>query len=193
MFERDDSELIDWIARELRRPVRAGPAFDARVMAAVRAERPPRARKASGLREWLLRRHTVAISPLRGLAAAAAFAAAVALGSHLVWPRAAWREGRAASSQVTRKPVQFVLVAPSASRVSLVGDFNDWDASATPLHVVEAGGVWTVTVPLPPGRYQYAFVVDGVKWLADPAAPLATTENFGSPSSAITVGGRPST
>ena len=189
MFEREERELIDRIARELREPVRASPMFDARVMAAVRAEPPPRARRASGLWDWLLQPRTVSISPLGGLAAAVAFAACVVLGSDLIWPGAPWQTARTASSQLSTRPVQFVLVAPGASRVSLVGDFNDWDASATPLHDVEAGGVWTVTVPLPPGRYRYAFVVDGVRWLADPSAPAATTENFGSPSSAITVGG----
>ena len=189
MSERDQDELIDRVARELKRPVRAGPAFDARVMVAVRAERPPRARSAAGPWEWLLRPRTVTVSPLAGFAVAAGFALCVALGSQLVWPSVSSPDAPAASAQTATKVVQFVLAAPEAAQVSLVGDFNDWNPRATPLRPVADGGVWTVTVPLPPGRYRYAFVVDGVRWLADPSAPAAITENFGSPSSAITVGG----
>ena len=65
---------------------------------------------------------------------------------------------------------QFVLVAPRAASVALVGDFNDWDPGRTPLHPA-ATGVWSVNVPLQPGQHQYAFVVDGKDWRPDPAAP----------------------
>jgi hypothetical protein len=49
--------------------------------------------------------------------------------------------------------------------------------------------VWTAVVPLTAGRYRYAFLVDGVSWLADPAAPAARDDEFGAPSSVVTVGG----
>jgi 1,4-alpha-glucan branching enzyme len=84
----------------------------------------------------------------------------------------------------------FVVRAPQATRVSLVGDFNDWDAARTPMRRVGAeSAVWTTAVPLAPGRYRYAFLADGSRWLADPAAPLARDEEFGPPSSVVTVGG----
>ncbi len=44
-------------------------------------------------------------------------------------------------------------------------------------------------MPLAPGRYQYAFVVDGRRFVADPAAPRAVDDDFGQPSSVVTVGG----
>ncbi len=51
------------------------------------------------------------------------------------------------------RPVPFVLMAPKAVRVSIVGDFNDWDQAATPLQ--RAGEhTWWVVVNLPPGRYR---------------------------------------
>lgn len=88
---------------------------------------------------------------------------------------------------------RFVLVAPEARQVSLVGDFNDWDRGATPLVEVTQGGqggVWTVELPLQVGRrYSYAFVVDGHRWTADPAAPRAVGDDFGRPSSVVTVRG----
>jgi 1,4-alpha-glucan branching enzyme len=32
-------------------------------------------------------------------------------------------------------------------------------------------GVWKIYVPLPPGRYQYKFVIDQVRWEKDPSNP----------------------
>jgi 1,4-alpha-glucan branching enzyme len=72
----------------------------------------------------------------------------------------------------------FVFVAPRASKVSLVGDFNDWDDTKSPLVRVPNSGLWTVTLPLPAGRHEYQFVVDG-NWLPDPSAPVAGDDGFG--------------
>ncbi|HEY0779684.1 MAG TPA: isoamylase early set domain-containing protein, partial [Gemmatirosa sp.] len=89
---------------------------------------------------------------------------------------------------------RFMLVAPGAREVSLVGDFNEWDHGATPLRRVASQGgtqgVWTIDVPLTAGRYAYSFLVDGQRWVADPARPRAIgADDFGSPNSAVTVGG----
>jgi 1,4-alpha-glucan branching enzyme len=73
--------------------------------------------------------------------------------------------------------------------VSLVGDFNQWDAHATPMRQLGDGRLWLVEVPLPPGRHVYAFVVDG-DVTPDPAAPRAGEEDFGTPSSVVLVGAR---
>jgi 1,4-alpha-glucan branching enzyme len=81
-----------------------------------------------------------------------------------------------------------VLVAPEAASVVVVGDFNDWLAGATPLEAVN-GGLWAVTVPLTPGRYRYAFLVDGSTWVPDPGAPRALNDDFGRPNSVLTLGG----
>jgi 1,4-alpha-glucan branching enzyme len=83
---------------------------------------------------------------------------------------------------------QFVLVAPGAHSVALVGDFNDWDLSATKLVRQGGDGVWYVTLPLRPGRYRYAFVVDGTVWRNDPNA-VGMEDDFGRPNSVVTIGG----
>jgi 1,4-alpha-glucan branching enzyme len=70
-----------------------------------------------------------------------------------------------------------------------VGDFNDWNPAATPLHRA-SDGVWSVTVPLRPGRYRYTFIVDGTRWRRDPAAPPALEDDFGAPTSVITIAQR---
>ncbi|HXY30320.1 MAG TPA: isoamylase early set domain-containing protein [Gemmatimonadaceae bacterium] len=94
----------------------------------------------------------------------------------------------AAASGNERLVVRFELVAPSAREVALVGDFNGWDRSATPLVRAGANGTWVVQIPLTPGRHVYGFVVDGSSWLPDPRAPRAPGDDFGAPSSVIVVG-----
>ncbi len=94
----------------------------------------------------------------------------------------------AADVATQRVPMQFVLDArdvPAATQVSVVGDFNDWNVSALPLSL--ENGVWTVTIPLTPGRHVYAFVVNGETWIADPRAPQATDNDFGRPGSVVIV------
>jgi hypothetical protein len=85
-------------------------------------------------------------------------------------------------------PTQFVLDAPRASRVALVGDFNAWDASVTQLARPSANGIWTVTVPLSAGRHTYAFMIDDTVWTLDPRAPKTHDPDFGTASSVVLVG-----
>lgn len=62
----------------------------------------------------------------------------------------------------------FVIAAPGARSVAVVGDFSAWQP--IPLRDPERDGIWTATVPLEPGRYEYAFLVDG-RWVGqDPLA-----------------------
>lgn len=73
--------------------------------------------------------------------------------------------------------VTFVLVAPSAHSVAVAGDFNEWQPSRAPLD--NRDGVWTLTIELRPGRYEYMFLVDGKQWVTDPAARLRRDDGFG--------------
>ena len=162
MFDRDD-DVVERVVRQLRQPVSIDPALDDRVMAEIAASsRFPLQR--SSWRTW------------GGLAAAAT------LGALLI--ARPWR----GSHESALDAFQFVLVAPQASSVALVGDFNDWDPARSPMRTAQ--GVWATTVPLAPGRYRYAFLVNGVEWRADPGAPAARDDEFGTPSSVITVGGK---
>jgi hypothetical protein len=178
VFEHNDDTLNRMIDR-LREPVEMDPRLDGRVMARVAS--PGFGTRAAGAWEWLRRPRAVVVSPITGLGLAAAIAV-------LVWflPTRAPERGEPIASDVT--PVQFVVVAPGAESVSLVGDFNDWDARLTPMRAVRDGRLWTVTIPLTAGRHRYAFLVNGARWLADPSAPRAQ-DDFGSPSSVVTVGG----
>ena len=180
-----DDDVLALAAAELRRPLRIDAAlFDARVMDEVL--RAPR-----GFRErWaqLARPRTIRVSPLAALAATLLIAVSVA-GSMLYGrdSRASTEARGAAPTHAGAPLVQFGFVAPHAASVALVGDFNDWDPKATPLRAASTGGVWSVEVPIQPGRHLYAFVVDGAVWRPDPVAPQATGEDYGEPNSALTV------
>jgi len=83
--------------------------------------------------------------------------------------------------------VPFRLVKPDAKGAFLCGEFNGWSLTATPMDRHDDGH-WEATVSLPPGKYQYKFVVDG-EWLTDPAAEQNVPNNCGSFNSVVDVRG----
>jgi hypothetical protein len=193
----------------LKEPVQIDADVDSRVMAAIEAQpdladaQPDLAGASTArpLSAWL-RRRTIRLSPLGAFALAAGLAAVVLVGSiaglrrgtETSQPPATPVSGEPTATPVSGEPTgapltQFVLVAPAATSVAVVGDFNDWNVSApTPLMREAGDGVWWVTLPLPPGRYRYAYIVDGGTWRSDPDAPAADDE-FGRPSSVVSIGG----
>jgi hypothetical protein len=62
----------------------------------------------------------------------------------------------------------FLVPAPGAENVTVLGNFNGW--TATPLDDPDGDGIWTAAIDLPPGRYEYAYLVDGRWWGQDPLA-----------------------
>ncbi len=65
--------------------------------------------------------------------------------------------------------VTFRMTLDGVTRLSLLGDFNHWNAAAHPL-TQDAAGAWDVTVSLPDGEYQYRYFANGSEWLNDPHA-----------------------
>jgi 1,4-alpha-glucan branching enzyme len=72
---------------------------------------------------------------------------------------------------------EFSLSAPQAKSVFLAGNFNQWNLSAHPLKQ-DKKGVWKISLPLGPGRYEYRFLVDG-EWHNDPNCPSLVENPFG--------------
>jgi hypothetical protein len=186
---------LEHVVAVARRPVVMDQTAKRRLLAAVRAEvRPSRARTRWA---WLTAARPLRLSPVAGAALAAGLVGVgVLVGLDLGSPPAvvADRSGKgvvdpAPLHDPVRDGVKFVLVAPQASRVSLVGDFNSWDPAATPMERTPTGGTWSVVVPLTAGRHEYAFVVDGKQWLPDPSAPLAPVDGLGAPNSVVLVRG----
>ncbi len=66
--------------------------------------------------------------------------------------------------------VEFTMPAKVDARsVAVAGDFNGWSPTANPL-AVDDEGAWRTTVPLPPGRHRFRYVIDGERWEDDWAA-----------------------
>ena len=86
----------------------------------------------------------------------------------------------------------FSCHAPEAGAVSVAGTFNDWDPTASPL-TRRADGTWATTLDLPPGQYEYKFVVDG-RWCCEPGCeepsggcPKCVPNPFGSMNRVVEV------
>ncbi len=198
---RDDSEALDpqleWIVTEARRPVALDPAMRERLLEAIRLEPVPR--KPSPF-AWLTEPREIALRPIASMALAAGLVGIGVISAELINrdDRQPIEQGLPVVGGNPRLPdslasrtVRFVLVAPEAGRVSLVGDFNQWDPAATPLMRDEQKGTWTAFVPLRPGMHTYSFVLDGRHFVADPTAPMAPDDGYGSKSSVVIV--RPAT
>jgi hypothetical protein len=196
MMRNNPERWLHRVAAELRRPVRLDDEFDRGVMDVVRSM--PR----HGHRPWtrFLRSRTITVSPIvSGIAAALLFAVALSAGHFLSGLRTNRATGKVdvatdrsggGTKPGPRRSVQFVLVAPTARKVQLVGDFNDWDASHQEyLAQHRGGGVWSVTAAIPEGHHRYSFVVDDSLWVTDPSAPRVLDDDYGLPNSAIVVGG----
>jgi 1,4-alpha-glucan branching enzyme len=82
--------------------------------------------------------------------------------------------------------VCFGLSHPTARQVCIAGSFNDWHPSVTPMIRLD-DGKWAKELALPPGRYEYRFVVDGV-WVDDPAAKELIPNSFGTANAVLVVG-----
>jgi hypothetical protein len=178
------------LASEALRSERA-PNLTARVMAALPAHAPRRRSPLAAALGWLWspRPVRVAFRPAYGLAFAAL--AAVAL-TQVDGGDDGMASGPAQGAPVAAQPprsgppvyVQFRLEADNASSVRLAGTFTAWKPEYE-LHET-APGEWTVLVPLRPGVHDYAFVIDGDRWVADPHAPQVD-DDFGGTNSRISL------
>lgn len=181
---------VEWIIREAKRPVVTDQDARDRVIAAIRGEPVPRR---SGTWRRLIAPRVFSLSPVAGALLAAGL---VGIGV-IAGAVSSNRDGRVTVEQpraaapglpVSDTIVKFVFFAPKAQKVSLVGDFNDWDIGKTPMIRSAHGGVWSVAVPLSAGRHVYSFVVNGSSWSADPSAPFAPDDGFGHANSVKIVG-----
>lgn len=79
------------------------------------------------------------------------------------------REDNEGGTPVTRH-IAFRLHAREARRVSIAGDFNQWNTSSHPLIKAEKG-IWQIELYLEAGEYEYKFVVDE-EWKIDPECTI---------------------
>jgi Glycogen recognition site of AMP-activated protein kinase len=187
--ERADADAVVRAISDTRAFIGARPAPDVTAAVMQRVKHGPhddlvrRAGVVAGLLRLLWTPREISIRPVYAVATAGAVLA-VAL---LVMPRGLDTQTsalRTATATVDpRLFVQFRLQTDAMS-VRLAGSFTNWEP-AYELHQM-APGVWTITVPLPQGVHDYAFVVDGQRWVADPYAP-GINDGFGGTNSRLTL------
>lgn len=89
-----------------------------------------------------------------------------------------------------RRPIVFELEAANAQSVQVLGDFNGWSRDADRM-LRGANGRWRLTTLLPPGRYVYAYLVDGRRFERDPARDAVEDRDFGVTGSELVVSEAP--
>ncbi|MDH3215693.1 MAG: glycogen-binding domain-containing protein [Candidatus Krumholzibacteria bacterium] len=83
--------------------------------------------------------------------------------------------------------VIFRYYDPDATKVYVVGDFNNWSVRSDPMIDKNGDGEWTLLYTLAPGVYQYKFVVDGVKWIPDPSNNETVPDGFDGVNSVLRI------
>ena len=91
---------------------------------------------------------------------------------------------KCAVKKAAAKNVTFTVHADKGKAVYVAGEFNKWNPTAKKM--AYKAGVYTATVKLAPGTYQYKFVIDGT-WCADPENVNAVANDQGTFNSVIEV------
>ena len=89
------------------------------------------------------------------------------------------------AAKTKKRRVTFTLMAPGAEAVFLVGDFNNWNEKKQPMKKDQSGR-WKKDVIVPPGRYEYKYLVDG-EWKIDRANNEVVRNRFGTMNNVILV------
>ena len=83
------------------------------------------------------------------------------------------------------REVQFQIEAPAGRSVFLAGTFNNWDTTTIKLEP-NGDGLYSGSILLAPGRYEYKFMVDDT-WHIDGQCQLWVSNAYGSLNSIVEV------
>lgn len=101
-------------------------------------------------------------------------------------PRPAAKKAAPAAPKKSR--VVLTVQADPGSAVFLAGSFNGWDPACTKMTDKDGNGLYSVSVTLAPGIYEYKFVING-EWTLDPDPDRDWTQNgLGTLNSVLRVG-----
>ncbi len=127
--------------------------------------------------DWLTRPRVIRVAP------APAFAAFALLLLMAAFP---WLRGSSPALADDTVYVQLFLEAPAASSVAIAGDFNGWSPTIN-LEDRDGDGVWSGRLAVPPGIYEYMFVLDGSRWMTDPHAEWYSDDGFGNRNAVLAI------
>lgn len=95
-------------------------------------------------------------------------------------------EGEFLPGKPLQKEIAFTLEASAGATVEIAGDFNNWAPERLELTESLDRQVWHKVVSLPPGSYQYKYLIDG-RWVVDPGNGKTVDDFFGGANSVIKV------
>ena len=91
--------------------------------------------------------------------------------------------------QVQSKPkgkrITFSIKAAVVKEVFLMGDFNHWKPNKHKMKK-DKHGLWVKTLIIPPGKYEYKFLIDG-EWKEDPQNSQVCSNCFGTVNSVVNL------
>lgn len=90
------------------------------------------------------------------------------------------------ASKAATKNVTFTVHADKGKAVYVAGEFNKWNPTAKKMAYKAKAGLYTATLKLAAGTYQYKFVIDGT-WCADPENVNSVANDQGTFNSVIEV------
>jgi len=158
--EGDDAEVARLVRDELDEAVARDRErladMDQRVLAKIDSRSEPTRRRLS--RRWF----TPAMQPAWAMAVVALLALVFVGGLYV---------GTKMGTPLSQQGVEFALYAPNAENVSVAISYpakgkSEWQ----PIPMNKRSGMWSVSLKLPPGTYEYGYKIDGQWWANDPAA-----------------------
>lgn len=88
-------------------------------------------------------------------------------------------DSQAPGAHVRKDHIVLLYSGSTENSLHLAGDFNGWDANATPFQRLDDGR-WSCLIPCPPeGADAYKLVCDGTRWIPDPTNQRRTPDGFG--------------
>jgi chromosome partitioning protein len=88
------------------------------------------------------------------------------------------KSARSRDTFLRHRKTQFSIHAPEANSVKVVGNFSNWTQEAGFALDRHEDGNWSKEILLPPGVYQYKFLVDG-RWVEDQGNPNLVQDPYG--------------
>jgi len=80
---------------------------------------------------------------------------------------------------------EFTLEHATATKVSIVGSFNDWNKDTNPMTL--DNGTWKTRINLKPGKHEYQFVINDTDWITDPKQDKSAENKYEGKNSVIEV------
>jgi hypothetical protein len=173
-----DLQIAQWIRKM---PDLAPPSnFVASVMQSIQPKRLPWIKRVT---LWAKSPKSFTFTPIRLAPVAVALSGILFISAYWLYQQKVFRFY---PTQVeSHIPVVFNLRIPDAQAVAVVGTFNGWKPRGYEMQFNQEKKIWSLTVRLPEGRYEYAFLVDGQRVLPDPESSLYQDDGFGNENSVM--------